>query len=144
MSVAQFTRRRFNLAVTAAASAVCAPLLAQNAWPNKPIRIIVRGGLQNRLQQTVVVDNKPGANSIIGVDMLAKAPADGSTFAVVIAAYAANTTLYPKLPYDPRKDLTGVSLPPWVRSPPVAAQKSLTDLSPLSPANGPRLSRTPA
>ncbi len=119
------TRRRFNLAVTAAASAVCAPLFAQNTWPNKPIRIIVpytpggftdqmarivQVGLQNRLQQTVTVDNKPGANSIIGVDMLAKAPADGSTFAVVIAAYAANTTLYPKLPYDPRKDLTGVSL----------------------------------
>jgi tripartite-type tricarboxylate transporter receptor subunit TctC len=120
-----FTRRRFNLAATAAASAVCAPLLAQTTWPNKPIRIIVpytpggftdqmarivQVGLQNRLQQTVTVDNKPGANSIIGVDMLAKAPADGSTFAVVIAAYAANTTLYPKLPYDPRKDLTGVSL----------------------------------
>ena len=125
MSVTPFTRRRFNLAVTAAASTVCAPLLAQNIWPNKPIRIIVpytpggftdqmarlvQVGLQNRLQQTVTVDNKPGANSIIGVDMLAKAPADGSTFAVVIAAYAANTTLYPKLPYDPRKDLTGVSL----------------------------------
>jgi tripartite-type tricarboxylate transporter receptor subunit TctC len=120
-----FTRRRFNLAVTAAASVVCAPLLAQSAWPNKPIRIIVpytpggftdqmarlvQVGLQNRLQQTVTIDNKPGANSIIGVDMLAKAPADGSTFAVVIAAYSANTTLYPKLPYDPRKDLTGVSL----------------------------------
>ena len=125
MSMMQFTRRRFNLAVTAAASTVGAPLFAQNTWPNKPIRIIVpytpggftdqmarivQVGLQNRLQQTVTVDNKPGANSIIGVDMLAKAPADGSTFAVVIAAYAANTTLYPKLPYDPRKDLTGVSL----------------------------------
>jgi tripartite-type tricarboxylate transporter receptor subunit TctC len=119
------SRRRFNLAVTAGAASVCAPLLAQSAWPNKPIRIIVpytpggftdqmarmvQAGLQNRLQQTVTIDNKPGANSIIGVDMLAKAPADGSTFAVVIAAYAANTTLYPKLPYDPRKDLTGVSL----------------------------------
>ena len=119
------SRRRFNLAVTAAASAVCAPLFAQSTWPNKPIRIIVpytpggftdqmarlvQVGLQNRLQQTVTVDNKPGANSIIGVDMLAKAPADGSTFAVVIAAFAANTTLYPKLPYDPRKDLVGVSL----------------------------------
>ena len=125
MSVTKFTRRRFHLTLTAAASTVCAPLFAQNAWPNKPIRIIVpytpggftdqmarivQVGLQNRLQQTVTVDNKPGANSIIGVDMLAKAPADGSTFAVVIAAYAANTTLYPKLPYDPRKDLTGVSL----------------------------------
>ena len=119
------TRRRFNLLATAAASAVCAPLFAQSAWPNKPIRIIVpytpggftdqmarivQVGLQNRLQQTVTVDNKPGANSIIGVDMLAKAPADGSTFAVVIAAYAANNTFYPKLPYDAKKDLTGVSL----------------------------------
>ncbi|MDP1740178.1 MAG: tripartite tricarboxylate transporter substrate binding protein [Polaromonas sp.] len=119
------SRRRFNLAISAGAASICAPLLAQPAWPNKPIRIIVpytpggftdqmarivQVGLQNRLQQTVTVDNKPGANSIIGVDMLAKAPADGSTFAVVIAAYAANTTLYPKLPYDPRKDLTGVSL----------------------------------
>ena len=124
-SAAPLSRRRFNLAATAAASSVCLPALAQGTWPNKPIRIIVpytpggftdqmarivQVGLQNRLQQTVTIDNKPGANSIIGVDMLAKAPADGSTFAVVIAAYAANTTLYPKLPYDPRKDLTGVSL----------------------------------
>ena len=119
------SRRRFSLALAAGATTVGAPLFAQQAWPNKPIRIIVpytpggftdqmarlvQVGLQNRLQQTVTVDNKPGANSIIGVDMLAKAPADGSTFAVVIAAYAANNTLYPKLPYDPRKDLTGVSL----------------------------------
>ena len=125
MSTVFMSRRRFNLAISAAASTVCAPVLAQNTWPNKPIRIIVpytpggftdqmarivQVGLQNRLQQTVTVDNKPGANSIIGVDMLAKAPADGSTFAVVIAAYAANNTLYPKLPYDARKDLTGVSL----------------------------------
>ena len=119
------SRRRFGLALAVGATAVSTPLFAQQAWPNKPIRIIVpytpggftdqmarlvQVGLQNRLQQTVTVDNKPGANSIIGVDMLAKAPADGGTFAVVIAAYAANTTLYPKLPYDPRKDLTGVSL----------------------------------
>ena len=119
------SRRRFSLALATGATAVGAPLFAQQAWPNRPIRIIVpytpggftdqmarlvQVGLQNRLQQTVTVDNKPGANSIIGVDMLAKAPADGSTFAVVIAAYAANTTLYPRLPYDPRKDLTGVSL----------------------------------
>ncbi|MGH8831542.1 MAG: tripartite tricarboxylate transporter substrate binding protein, partial [Polaromonas sp.] len=67
-------------------------------------------GLQKSLNQTVLVDNKPGANSIIGVDAVAKAPPDGSTFGVVIAAYAANTTLYPKLPYDPKKDLVGVSL----------------------------------
>ena len=71
---------------------------------------LVQNGLQTRLGQTVTIDNKPGANSIIGVDAVAKAPPDGSTFGVVIAAYAANTTLYPKLPYDPKKDLVGVSL----------------------------------
>ena len=126
---AAISRRSFNRALTVGAAAgvagVYAPAFAQSAWPNKPIRIIVpytpggftdqmarllQVGLQNRLQQTVIIDNKPGANSIIGVDALAKAPPDGSTFAVVIAAYAANSTLYPKLPYDPRKDLTGVSL----------------------------------
>ncbi|MGH8847103.1 MAG: Bug family tripartite tricarboxylate transporter substrate binding protein, partial [Polaromonas sp.] len=87
------SRRRFNLAIAAGASAVCAPLFAQPAWPNKPIRIvvpytpggftdqmarIVQIGLQKSLNQTVLVDNKPGANSIIGVDAVAKAPPDGS------------------------------------------------------------------
>jgi len=47
---------------------------------------------------------------VIGVDALAKAAPDGHTMAVVIAAYAANTSLYPKLPYDPLKDIAPVSL----------------------------------
>lgn len=109
----------------AGAAAVALPVLAQQAWPSRPIRIVVpytpggftdqmarlvQIGLQNRLGQPVVIDNKPGANSIIGVDAVAKAAPDGHTFGVVIAAYAANTSLYPKLPYDPRRDLVGVSL----------------------------------
>lgn len=118
-------RRRALRLIGAGAAAVALPVFAQATWPNRPIRIvvpytpggftdqmarIVQVGLQNRLQQTVTIDNKPGANSIIGVDAVAKAAPDGTTFGVVIAAFAANTTLYPKLPYDPKKDLVGVSL----------------------------------
>ncbi|RYF08362.1 MAG: tripartite tricarboxylate transporter substrate binding protein [Comamonadaceae bacterium] len=120
-------RRQLLLAASAglAGAATSAPAWANADWPSRPIRIVVpytaggftdqmarllQVGLQQRLGQPVIVDNKPGANSIIGVDAVAKAAPDGHTFAVVIAAYAANTTLYPKLPYDPKKDLVGVSL----------------------------------
>jgi len=115
-------RRDFALGLAALAAL---PSAQAQAWPTKPIKIIVPyppGGftditarliaqkLQERLGQTVLIDNKPGANSVIGVDALAKSAPDGSTFAVVIAAYAANTSLYPKLPYDPAKDIAAVSL----------------------------------
>ncbi len=125
MSPNRIDRRRFNGALIAGAATLLAPGADAQAWPSKPIKVIVPytpGGftditarvvtqkLQERLGQSVVIDNKPGANSIIGVDALAKSPPDGYTFAVVIAAYAANSTLYPKLPYDPTKDLAAVSL----------------------------------
>ena len=95
-------------------------------WPTKPIRWIVPytgGGLtdvvtrvvtqkmQGPLGQPIVVDNRPGANSILGSDIAAKAAPDGYTMVTVIAGYAANVTLYAgKLPFDPRKDLVPVSL----------------------------------
>lgn len=128
MHQAPSSRRRFNFSVAAAALAATAlafPSWAQSNWPTKPIRIVVpytpggftdqmarlvQIGLQQRLGQPVVIDNKPGANSLIGVDAVAKSAPDGYTFGVVIAAYSANTTLYAKLPYDPNKDLIGVSL----------------------------------
>jgi len=96
-----------------------------DTWPTKPVRIVVPyppGGftdvtarliaqkLQERLGQPFVIDNKGGANGSLGTSLVARAAPDGSTFGVVIAAYAANTTLYSKLPYDPQKDLTPVSL----------------------------------
>jgi tripartite-type tricarboxylate transporter receptor subunit TctC len=125
MSANRIDRRRFNVAIAAGAATSIFPQANAQVWPSKPIKVIVPytpGGftditarlvtqkLQERLGQPVVIDNKPGANSIVGVDALAKSPPDGYTFAVVIAAYAANTTLYPKLPYDPRKVLSAVSL----------------------------------
>ncbi|MBR1120462.1 tripartite tricarboxylate transporter substrate binding protein [Bradyrhizobium lablabi] len=97
---------------------------AQN-WPNRPIRMIVPytpGGytdlmarlvgqkIADALGQTIVFENKPGANAIIGTDVVAKAAPDGYTFGTVIAAHSVNPTLNPKLPYDTLKDLTYVSL----------------------------------
>jgi len=58
----------------------------------------------------VLVDNKAGANGTIGVAELARSAPDGHTFAIVIAAHAANPSLYAKLPYDMRNDLAAVSL----------------------------------
>ncbi|MBI5259917.1 MAG: tripartite tricarboxylate transporter substrate binding protein [Burkholderiales bacterium] len=122
---AHFTRRRFHGLLGAGAAALAAPQALAQAWPSKPIRFIVPytpGGftdvtarliaqkLGERLGQVVTIENKPGSNSIVGVDAVAKAAPDGQTFGVVIAAFAANTTLYPKLPYDPKKDLLAVSL----------------------------------
>ena len=96
------------------------------SYPSKPIRWIVPytpGGftdnvtrmvtarLQTLLGQTIVVENKPGANSIIGADMVAKASPDGYTILTVITAHAANATLYEgRLPFDHFKSLAPVSL----------------------------------
>lgn len=95
-------------------------------WPSKPIRWIIPytpGGITDSATRmvvqkiteqtgwTIVVDNKPGANSILGADLAAKAPPDGHTFLTVIGAHAANATLYAgRLPYDPVKSFAPVSL----------------------------------
>ena len=96
------------------------------SYPSKPIRWVVPytgGGITDvvtrivtqkmsaSLGQPIVVDNRPGANSILGSDLAAKATPDGYTMVTVIAGYAANVTLYSgKLPFDPLKDLVPVSL----------------------------------
>ena len=96
-------------------------------WPAKPVRWIVPytpGGITDNstrmvLQEvqkqnsgwTIVVENKPGANSMLGADLAAKATPDGYTFVTVIAAHAANATLYAgKSPYDPVKSFLPISL----------------------------------
>jgi len=63
------------------------------------------------LGQTVIVDNRTGAGGTIGIDIAAKSPADGYTMLLVaVATYTINASLYPKLPYDARKDLTPVTI----------------------------------
>ena len=72
---------------------------------------LVAAKLQENLGQAIVVENKPGANSIVGADLVAKSPPDGYTLVTVIAAHAANATLYAgKLPFDPVKGFVPISL----------------------------------
>jgi tripartite-type tricarboxylate transporter receptor subunit TctC len=97
---------------------------AQN-YPTRPIRFIVpyvAGGagdifartigqkFYEAMGQTVVIDNRPGANGIIGVDLVAKSPPDGYTIVMGNSApFVLNPSLYSKLPYDPVKDFAPVS-----------------------------------
>ena len=72
---------------------------------------LVTQRVSEALGQPIVVENRPGANSILGADLAAKAAPDGYTFLTVIAAHAANATLYAgKLPFDPVKSFASVSL----------------------------------
>ncbi|MEJ8845525.1 tripartite tricarboxylate transporter substrate binding protein [Variovorax rhizosphaerae] len=102
------------------------PFLAHaQSWPGKPVRIVVPftpGGttdfvtrlvgveLAKSLGQPVIVENKPGAGTVIGVESVAKSAPDGYTFVCVANSFAANQTLVKKLPYDTLKDLRPVAL----------------------------------
>ncbi len=115
--------RRHILAAAGAAALLPSTVRAQ-AWPAKPIRWVVpytAGGFTDvstrltlekiNLGQPFVVDNKPGANSLIGAEAVAKSAPDGYTFLTVIAAHAANKTLYAgKLNFDPETSFAPVSL----------------------------------
>ena len=124
----QYTTRRL-LKATAALGLLAATGLAgaqADTWPSKPIRIVVPytpGGssdiiariisqpLQEALKQTVIVENKPGANGNTGSDMVAKAPADGYTLLMCdVGALSISPSVYTKLPFNPSKDLKGVTM----------------------------------
>lgn len=103
---------------------LAAPAVFAQTYPNKPVKIIVpftAGGLADALargiaqelskdwSQAVVVENKPGANTIIAADATAKSPADGYTLLMANdPTLSSNQYLYSKLPYDPVKDLIPV------------------------------------
>ena len=116
------TRR---LSLIAAAACLAFPALAQT-YPDKPITFVVpfaAGSATDQLaralgqavteqtKQSVVVDNKPGANAFIGAQAAAKAPKDGYTVLITTnTTHAANEHLFKKLPYDPVKDFEPVTL----------------------------------
>ncbi|MBB2917113.1 Bug family tripartite tricarboxylate transporter substrate binding protein [Cupriavidus alkaliphilus] len=109
--------RSIAIAVAGVAAAHTAPTaLAADAWPAKPIKVIVPytpGGstdtvsrvvfeqVSQRLGQPIIIENKPGANSTLGVGVAARSAPDGYTFVSVLAAYSANMSLYSKLSYKP-------------------------------------------
>jgi tripartite-type tricarboxylate transporter receptor subunit TctC len=113
--------RRFLIAL--AAGAALAGTVQAQAWPSKPIRLVVpfpAGGGTDLISReltnktagyTFIVDNKPGSGGNLGVDAAAKAPADGYTLVMgQTSNLAINPSLYAKLPYDPVKDLTPISM----------------------------------
>jgi tripartite-type tricarboxylate transporter receptor subunit TctC len=106
-----------------AASLAVGDAMAQT-FPSKVVRLVVpfaAGGsndvvaramaqpLSKALGQSVVVENRPGANTIIGTEAVARSPADGHTLLIVGFTFLSNAALRPKLPYDPIKDFTGVT-----------------------------------
>jgi tripartite-type tricarboxylate transporter receptor subunit TctC len=109
----------------AALLALSATLASAQTWPSQPIRIVVPyspGGssdiiaraisqpLSEALKQTVFVENRPGANGNTGTDFVAKAT-DGHTLVLCdVGALAITPSVYAKLPFDPSKDLRGVTM----------------------------------
>jgi tripartite-type tricarboxylate transporter receptor subunit TctC len=95
-----------------------------HAFPTKPVRLIVpfppggatdiigrlvAGKMQEVWGQPVLVENRPGAGTVLGTDLVAKSPADGHTLGVVVTAHVINPSLRQNMPYDTLKDLAAVS-----------------------------------
>lgn len=98
---------------------------ADDAWPNRPVRIVIPFGaggpidtigrmlaerLQDKLGQPFIIDNRPGAGGSIGLRAVIQSPPDGATFLLTSSSMASLPALYPSQDFDPRKVLTPVSL----------------------------------
>lgn len=115
-----------SLLTLAVGGMLSSTLWAADAWPSKPIRLVVPyppGGssdiiarsigqlISQELKQTVVIDNKPGANGNLGAEFVARAPADGYTWLLCdLGALAISPSIYTKLSFDPSKALRGAAM----------------------------------
>jgi tripartite-type tricarboxylate transporter receptor subunit TctC len=116
-------RQKITTALSIATCVFTANFSFAQSYPNKPIRIIVPFGtggpdsvarmlgvqLGSQMGQPFVIENKPGANGILGADALSKSAPDGYTFMITSAGFTANVNMYKKLPYDTEKDILPVS-----------------------------------
>jgi tripartite-type tricarboxylate transporter receptor subunit TctC len=113
-----------SLKLIAVALALSSGLAHAQSYPNRPVKIVVpfaAGGpadnyarfmaqrLSDELKQPFVIDNKPGAGSIIGTDFAAKSPADGYTLLMMSNAHTVNESLIPSKPFGLMKDFVGVA-----------------------------------
>ncbi|MDB5809656.1 MAG: hypothetical protein JWN94_1778 [Betaproteobacteria bacterium] len=118
-------RRRLVSALAALAIPVACFAQQPPAYPAKPVRLIVpyaAGGpvdsmgrlftprLAEIWGQQIVIDNRAGANSIVGSEVAARAAPDGYTLLLISASFTVNVTLYPKLPFDAVRDFTPITL----------------------------------
>lgn len=119
-------KNRMMVATLAAASVLAAaPRAHADVFPDKPVRMviplapgggsdivgrIVAQGLTEHWGKTVVVDNRPGAGSIVGTAIVAKTPGDGYTLLVSSSSFAISPALYKNSGFDARRDFTGITL----------------------------------
>jgi tripartite-type tricarboxylate transporter receptor subunit TctC len=140
-------------------AAVAAPAAAQQNFPARPIRLIspfaagggndllcrtVAAKMTESLKQQVIVENRTGANGMIGTEAAARAAPDGHTLVLIPSGHAVNASLYSKLPFDPVRDFTTVSLvgasPLVLAVHPSLPAKSVKELTALAKARPGQLS----
>ena len=139
-----------------AAGLACAAIAhgqSKKAWPGRPVRIVVpqtpgastdltarliAQRLTSILGQPVIVENRPGAGSIVGTELVAKATPDGHTLLVVASSITLNPIIHKNLPFDPQRDLTPItqlsSFPNMLVVNPTLPVKSVQDLIALAKA----------
>ena len=125
-TIASFTAQRRRLLLGAGAALAAPPLLAQERWPARPVKIIVAfppgqasdiyarvfaDRLTRRWGQSTVVENRPGASGIIGMEAIKGSAPDGYTLGIGGSGpVAINPSLFSRLPYDSRKDFSPIAL----------------------------------